>query len=356
MLYFFGLDHTAQRLSLAQSAVDAALKIKPDAGEAHLARARHLYQGYLAYDAALDELAIARGTLPNKPDVFSLAGYIYRRQGKWDESAQEFEDALTLDPRNVYILQQISISYNLLRHYAEAAIALDRALKIAPNNIELRLARAEVDLNWRAATRPLHDILAAILAKNPEAAPDLAGGSLFVSFCERDQAATQRAISALGDGSFGPDAIQLRRIFWEGLAAKVKGDTAGAERAFAAARAEQERKVAASPDFAPALCILGLIDAGLGRKEEAIREGRRAMEMLPVSRDPINGAHLIEYLAIIYAWSGEPAPACDQLEIATKIPGTLSYGQLKLSPMWDYLRGNPRFEKVVAALAPETGR
>ena len=356
VLYFFGLDRTPQRLALAEEAVNAAFKLKPDSGEAHLAKARHLYQGYLAYDAALDELAIAREKLPNYPGVFTLGGYIYRRQGKWDESAVQFENALSLDPRNIYTLQQISISCNLVRRYADAANALDRALKIAPTSIEMRLARAEVDLNWRADTRPLHAALNAILAKNPAAAPDLAGGLLFVGFCERDQAATERAIAALGDGSFGPDAIQLRKTFWEGLAAKRSGDKAGAERAFTAARAEQEPKVAAAPDFAPGVCILGLIDAGLGRHDEAIQEGLHAVEMLPLSRDPVNGAHLIEYLAVIYAWSGKSELACDQLEAATKIPGTLSYGQLKLSPLWDELRGNPRFEKIVASLAPYAGK
>jgi serine/threonine protein kinase len=355
-LYFLGFDHIPSRLSLGEAAVNAALQLQPDAGEAHLARSRHLYQCYLAYEPALAELEIARRTLPNDPGVFTLAGYIYRRQGKWDDSAREFENALALDPRNFYTLQQISISYNLLRRYADAAIVLDRALTIVPQDIDTRVTRAVIELNWHANTQPLHSVVAAILAKSPAAAPDLAGVWLFLAFCERDPAATQSALTALGDGSFGPDAMQLRRVFWEGLAARVRGDTAGTQRAFAAARAEQERKVAAAPDFAPALCILGLIDAGLGRKAEAIREGRRAAEMLPVSRDPINGAHMVEYLAVTYAWSGESELACDQLEVATKIPGTLSYGQLRLSPLWDDLRGNPRFEKIVASLAPEADR
>jgi TolB-like protein/tRNA A-37 threonylcarbamoyl transferase component Bud32 len=352
-LYFLGFDHIPPRLSLGEAAVNAALKLQPDSGEAHLARARHLYQCYLAYEPAVAELEIARQTLPNNPNVFTLAGYIYRRQGKWGESTREFENALSLDPRNFYTLQQISISYNLLRRYGDSAIALDRALTIVPQDIETRVSRAIVDLNWRADTRPLHALVAAILARNPAAAPDMAGAWLFVSFCERDFPAIERAVDALGDGSFGPDAIQLRQPFWKGLAARTKGDQPGAQRAFTAARAEQERKVTAEPDFAPALCILALMDAGLGRKTEAIREGRRAVQILPVSRDPINGAHLIEYLALTYAWSGQPALACDQLETATKIPGTLSYGQLKLSPMWDDLRGNPRFEKIVASLAPD---
>src|SRR5205823_5550750 len=131
---------------------------------------------------------------------------------------------------NVYTLQQISLSYNALRRYADAANVLDRALRVAPDNVELRLARAEVDLNWHADTRPLHGVVASILAKRPAAAADLAGAWLYVAFCERDTAAIDRAIVALGEGSFGPDAIQLRQPFWQGLAAKVRGDTAEAER------------------------------------------------------------------------------------------------------------------------------
>ncbi len=351
-LYFLGFDRTPWRLALAESAVTTALQLQPAAGEPHLARARHLYQGYLAYEPALAELELARQKLPNNPAVFTLAGYIYRRQGKMDESAREFENALSLDPRNVFTLQQVSLSYNTMRRYADTQIVLDHGLAIAPQNIELLLLRAQNDLNWHADTRPLHRIVAAILAKNPAAASDVAGAWLFVSFSERNGAEIERAIAALGDGSFGPDAMQFRQDFWRGLAARMNGDTSKASLAFTAARAEQARKVEAAPDFAPALCILGLIDAGLGRKADAIREGRRALEMLPVTRDPVNGAHLVEYLAMIYAWSGEPSLACEQLEAATKIPGTLSYGQLRLSPMWDPLRKHPRFAQIVATLAP----
>ncbi|MGI8889278.1 MAG: protein kinase domain-containing protein [Chthoniobacterales bacterium] len=356
VLYFLGFDHTPKRLSLAEAAIKAATELGPGSGEAHLARARHLYQGYLAYEPALAELEIARNALPNQSSVFSLAGYIYRREGKWDESARQFENALSLDPRNFYTLQQLSISYNLLRRYPDAAKLLDRALTIVPHDVDTLLSRAAVDLNWRADTRPLHAIIAAILAKKPSAGPDLAGVWIFLAFCEHDQEATARAVAALGDGTFGPGAFQFRRTFWEGLAARVRGDAAEAKEAFLRARAEQERIVAAQENFAPAICILGLIDAGLGRKADAIREGRRAVELLPVSRDPINGVHIMEYLGSIYAWSGETELACEQLEKVSKIPGNLSYGQLRLSPLWDDLRGNPRFEKLVASLAPAAGK
>ncbi len=355
-LYFLGFDRTQFRLSLGEYAVNKALALNPEAGEAHLARARHLYQGYLAYEPALAELEIARRTLPNYPGVFSLAARIFRHEGKWQESTRDFENALALDPRNVDVLQQTAISYNMQRRYPDEAIALDTALKIAPQNIDLQITRALVELDWHADARPLHGLVAAILKRQPAAAPDLAGISLCLGLCERNLGAMGAAVAGLGDGAFGVDAIQFRQIFWRGMTARMTGDVAETERAFTAARAEQAKIVTSAPEFAPAICMLGVMDAALGDKVKAIDEGRRAVELLPVARDPVNGAHLVEFLALIYAWSGEQELACDQLEIAAKLPGTLSYGQLKLSPMWDELRRNSRFANIVAALAPDAKR
>ena len=126
-----------------------------------------------------------------------------------------------------------------------------------------------------------------------------------------------------------------------------------ARSAFTAARAEQEKTVQAEPDYGPPLCVLGLIDAGLGRKEEALREGRRAVELLPVEKDAINGPLMIEYLAVIAAWVGDKDLACEQLATVVRPPSTVSYGKLKLLPFWDPLRGDPRFDKIVASLAPK---
>ena len=126
-----------------------------------------------------------------------------------------------------------------------------------------------------------------------------------------------------------------------------------AQSAFTTARAEQEKIVQAQPDYGPPLVVLGLIDAALGRKEEALREGRRAVELLPVEKDAIKGALMIEYLAMIAAWVGDKDLACEQLAIAVRYPGPLSYGELKLMPFWDPLRGDPRFEQIVASLAPK---
>jgi serine/threonine-protein kinase len=130
-------------------------------------------------------------------------------------------------------------------------------------------------------------------------------------------------------------------------------DDAKARSAFTAARAEQEKVAQAQPDYGPAICVLGLIDAALGRKEEALREGRRAVELLPVEKDAINGPLMIEYLAMIAAWIGDKGLACEELAIASRLPHADSYGELKLLPFWDPLRDDPRFEKIVSSLAPE---
>ena len=136
----------------------------------------------------------------------------------------------------------------------------------------------------------------------------------------------------------------------------MTNDEHKAQLAFNAARVEQEKIVLAQPDYGPAWCVLGVIDAALGRKEEALREGRRAVELLPVEKDSINGLHMIEYFAMIAAWVGEKDLACEQLAIAVRYPYSgldLSHGELKLMPFWDSLRGDPRFEKIVTSLAPK---
>jgi hypothetical protein len=154
----------------------------------------------------------------------------------------------------------------------------------------------------------------------------------------------------------GQQAVNFTRPFVEGVIARMTNDEHNAQLAFTAARTEQEKVVQTQPDFGPAWCVLGVIDAALGRKEEALREGRHAVELLPVGKDSINGVVMIKYLAMIAAWVGEKDLACEQLATAVRSPlsGTdLSYGELKLMLWWDPLRGDPRFEKIVASLAPK---
>ena len=270
---------------------------------------------------------------------------------------RNLERAVELDPRNFFTLQQIALSYQYLGRYAEAIAALDRALAIVPDNVETRAARGLFYLCWKADTRPLHQTIDAILAQGPGAIASAADNWFFCALAERDPAAAERALVALGDNPcWSEGAIILSRSFGEGLLARMTKDEARARTAFEAARAQQEKIVQAQPDYGPALCVLGLIDAALGRKDLALDEGRRAIALTPLEKDVINGSRVLQYFAITAAWAGEKELALQQLEAGLRAPAAslmLSYGALKLLPFWDPLRGDPRFEKIVASLAPK---
>jgi tetratricopeptide (TPR) repeat protein len=359
-LHARGCDHTPARLALAEAAVQAATRLRPDAAETHLARAQYLYYGLRDYAGALAELEIARRALPNDPRLFELTGYILHRRGQQEEGLHNLQRAVELDPRNLYTLQQIALSYQRLQRYAESIAALDRALAIVPENAETRADRGVVYLFWKADTRPLHQTIDAILAQGPDAIVR-AGVIWFVcALAERDPAAAERALVALGDNqSVHEGPIILSHSFGEGLLARMNKDEARARTAFEAARTQQEKIVQAQPDYGPALCVLGLIDAALGRKDVALDEGRRAIALTPLEKDVVNGSYVIQYFAITAAWAGEKELALQQLEARVRAPvsaGMLSYGFLKLFPVWDPLRGDPRFEKIVTSLAPNDAK
>jgi serine/threonine protein kinase/Tfp pilus assembly protein PilF len=355
-LYFEGIDRTPARLAMAKDAIDSAFRLKPDSGDAHLAQAVHLYRGYLDYDGALAELEIARRTLPNQARIFRLMGSIQRRQGHWEDSRRNLERAAELDPRDLGTLETLSADYARFRRYAEAKTWLTRAVAVAePDDISMKLALPEGELEVNADPRPLHQAIDSIRATNPAAVKSaIAENWLLCALAERDATAAKEALSALGDNEISlVDQVQFNRGFVEALIARMTNDEQKARSAFAAARAEQEKIVEAQPDFGPAWCVLGMIDAGLGRKEEALREGRRALELLPAEKEALVGRYLVRYFAVIAAWVGEKDLACEQLAIAVRPPSNVSYGELKLMPWWDPLRGDPRFEKIVASLAPK---
>ncbi|HET6888911.1 MAG TPA: protein kinase, partial [Candidatus Udaeobacter sp.] len=353
-LYFFGHDHTPARLAMAEAAVQAAFRLRPDAGEAHLARAWNLYWGHLDYEGARDEVEVARQTLPNDPQIFWLTALVHRRQGHWEESIRTLERAVDLDPRNFEVLQTVAANCATLRRYAGQQLWLGRVLAFEPNDAGTKLILAQVDLEWKADTQPLHQMMDSVRATNPAVVPSMANWWLDCALAERDTAAAKDALVAAGENPINiGDDVFSNRPFVEGVLARMTNDDTSARAAFTAARAEQEKIVLAQPNFAPLWCVLGLIDAALGRKEEALREGRRAVELLPVEKDAVRGPAMIKYLAMIAAWVGDKDLACQQLAKIIHPPSPLSYGQLKLLPFWDPLRGDPRFEKIVASLAPE---
>jgi len=349
--YFRGHDHTPARLDFAKAALDAAMRLEPNAGEIHLALANYYYHGFRDYKHARSELTIAAQTLPNNAEVFQYTGFIDRREGHWAAATQNMERALELDPRNFFILQQLALTYWSQRRYADEARTYDRALTIVPADPNTRILRALVALDWRADIKPFQTTLATLVAENPSVAPDI--DPPLYALCERTATAAGRALTNYPPEGVAINGVNYPHAYWEGVVARLQGDSAKARTAFTAARTEVEKVVKQQPDFAAALSLLALVDAGLDRKEEALREGRRACELLPISKDAIDGADLAINLAQIYAWSGEKDLAIEQIAELARVPSKLSYGLLKLHPYWDSLRGDPGFETIVASLAPK---
>jgi len=352
-IYFLGFDHTDARLKLAENAIDTVRRLRPDSGELHLALAQHAYWAYADYDWARRELAIAQKTLPNESRIPLLAAYIARRQGHWEESLQQLQQALTLDPRNFYILQQVSLTYEGLHRYKEMAATLDKALNIAPKDVFSRVRRAWVDMESRADLQPLQDAVQGILTDDPDARPLVAVEAMTLGLRARNPSEAERALAALPSTGCHDTNIPFPNSWCEGLVARLKGDEATARRHFLDARKELEQIVHAEPEYSAGLCALGVVQAALGDKDDAIRQGERAVALTPTNGSGFDGSKVIEYLAVIYAWTGEKDRAITRLSEALGLPGNISYGYLRLDPIWDPLRGDPRFEALVASLAPK---
>ena len=221
-------------------------------------------------------------------------------------------------------------------------------LTVAPTDANTRVWRARVDLESRADPQPAHITIHEILAEDPGAAAGFAQQWFLVALCEHDPAEATRAVGFMPPEGISPNNTRYPRSFLEALAARARGDAAAAHTAFTAARVEMQHIVDAQPDYAEAISVLGMVDAGLDRKEDALREGRRAIELLPITKDALNGTELKRNLAIIYAWTGEKELALKELADALQLPGVfLTYGELRLHPYWDSLRDDPRFDELV---------
>ena len=199
----------------------------------------------------------------------------------------------------------------------------------------------------------MRDTIDSIQSTNPEALSSAVDEQLSWALAERDVVAAKDVLDTIDHTPLTDYSVHLNRSIVEGVIARMTQNDGDAHAAFTTARAQEEKAIQAEPNYGPALCVLGLIDAGLGRKEEALHEGRRAVELVPVEKDALVGPTMVKYLAMIAAWVGDKDLACEQLAIAIRPPSTVSYGQLKLLPFWDPLRSDPRFEKIVASLAPK---
>jgi TolB-like protein/Tfp pilus assembly protein PilF len=346
-LYFNAIDPSPSRAAFAEAALTKALQLGPHRGESHLAAAWVAYLCYRYYDRALTEAAIAEQQLPNNPAVFQLRGFIARRQGHLEQCVVHLERAAEVDPRNLWLLQQTAQTYWLLRRFPDMARFLDRTLAVTPGDASTRMTRALVDLEACADPQPAHQTAQRVLAEDPSALEEIADQWFYVALCRRDPVEAHRALASISPEGINPFTLRMPRSFCEGLAARARSDPTGAEKAFLAAAGELKTVISEQPDYAQALCILGWIDAALGRKREAISGGRRAAELLPITKDAMTGAEILRNLAIIYAWVGEIDLAIEQLVKLLPFYGPVSYGQLRLHPWWDPLRDHPRFDQIM---------
>jgi TolB-like protein/Tfp pilus assembly protein PilF len=352
-LYVQGDDRTPTRRDLAKTAVQAALRLQPDAGEPHLALAFYYYNCFRDFGRARSEVAIASRTLPNDAVVFELTAYIDRREGRWEEATRNMERVIELDPRNLGNLAELMEMYHYQRRYADELRTYDRALTIAPGDPDTLLDRAKVAIDWRADIKPYQTMQGTMVAEKIRVADTmLQMQHPNYTLCQRTAAAATRVLRTYPREGV-VNGVNIPYSYWEGVVARWQGDSGMAQTAFTTARSEVEKEMDKQPDYPEALSLLGMINAGLGRKEEALRQGRRACELVPITKDALVGVDFAINLSQIYAWTGEKDLAIEQIEMVQRVPNPLSYGLLKLHPNWDSLRGDPRFEKIVASLAPK---
>ncbi len=348
-LYWFGLDHSPERLAQAKATAQTALALAPDLGEAHLAQALVYYHGYRDYERALEQVALAKRALPNSAETYSLAGWIARRQGRWDGARKNLEKAAALDPRNPKVISDLSVLYDLLHDYDAKLALYDRVVIANPSmSIYFQMMRAgtEIAKGDLSAARAALDHLPR--GYDPEGATTMT--RVCLALYEQQPAAAQEALDqAKMEEIVGNDGYPRPRSFYQGMIARAGGDVAQAQASFARARAALEAKLGGRDDDAIAMATLGVIAAGEGRKEEAIAMGKRAVELRPIAKDAVDGATVLTALAMIYAWSGEPDLALQQLSVLSKVPGGPDYGQLRYDPAWNALRGDARFATIIEA-------
>ena len=353
LLYFFDLDPTRDRILLAETAVNAALRLRPDSAEAHFAMADFLFRCHRDDDRALEELAIARPGLPNSTPFFILSGYINRRRNHWPEAERDFSTAVALDPRNPNAYNLLADTYVLQRRFPEAVQTYERVVEAGERTPIVQFRQASATFNSTANSKPLREVL----AKSPEM--DVAGGQtpvrVLFALIDGNYAEADRILAASPRQDFQDIdfSFYFPKAWFEGLIARTKGDSERAIAAYSAARTILEQRLVIKPEHARTIAVLAQVDAALGRKELAIREAEHAVELMPISRDIYDGVLVLEGLAQVYTWSNERDRAIELLQKLVKMPGYINYALLKLHPMWNPLRGDPRFEAIVASLAPK---
>jgi TolB-like protein/class 3 adenylate cyclase/Tfp pilus assembly protein PilF len=329
----------------AEVALQAARRLAPEAAETHLAEGVFFYWGKRDYDHALESLEKAARVSPNNADVFRFSARVERRLGRWADAIRHQLRAIELDPRDWQPRNEAINSYAAIRDYAMAERMADRAIADFPEKADVfRATKAE-------AAFSAGDLKTARAALNTLSVPDSVWQLWVLAMLEHNYKEAERLLSVWTQHSPGDETL-FPVSFLEGLTARATGQSEKARAAFGAAR-QHFSGLLRDPNEQPrVLSHLAIAEAALGQKEEALQEGRRAVELLPISRDPLFGADLVRNLALIYSWIAEHDQAIEQLSSVAKLPGGPSYGELKFDPSWDGLRGDPRFGKIVESLRP----
>ena len=350
LLYFLDLDPTPARVARGQAAAEMALRLQPDAAEGHLSMADHYFRCQRDYARADHELALARPGLPNSTPFFVLAGYIERRQGRWQEAENDFKMAVKLDPRNPNAVNLLTDTYVLLRRFDEAIRNYDRAIAAGLDTPIIHLRKEYIRF---AATGDVERAQRA-LAKVPDL--DVGGGvtafRILLDLSKHDYESATQVLAASPRENFqeADYSFLYPRPWYQAIIARAKGDPVAAAAGFAAARQIFETRLTTKPEDARTLAVLAQVDAGLGKKELAIQEAQHAVELMPMSRDVYDGALVLQGLAQVYTWTGEKDKAIAILESLLHEPGYLTYGYLRVDRLWEPLRGDARFEKLLASL------
>ena len=336
-------DPTPARKEKARVAAETAIRLQPDLPEAHLAMGFYYYYCERDYQGALKEFAIAKLSLPNSADVHMAIGAIERRQGKWKESTANMERAASLSPKDAWVLQNLADNYYANRNFETAEKIFDRAIEAAPQSLGPRAEKARLVLDWKGDLSAMEQELTQVPAGvDPDG---------LVTFSRLQLLLLQRkfpeAIALLNQSPQDVFHYDKPREFFEGAIYTFLNDKEKAVSAFERARPIAEKAVRESPNDASRHIILGMILAGLGEKELAIVEGKRAVELLPESEDALDGPKTTVALAQIYTWTGETDQALQLLERSLNTPSGVTVPSLRLDPMWDPLRSDPRFQALI---------
>ena len=354
LLYFFDLDPTPDRILLAEAAVKAALRLRPDSAEAHFAMADFLFRCHRDYDGALKELAIARPGLPNDASFLILSGYINRRRNNWAQAERDLSDAVALDPRNPNAYNLLADTNNLQRRHLLAAQVYERVLAAGERTPIVFFRKAFAILNGTGNSTELRDVL----AKNP--GMDVGGGQtpvrVFLALIDGNFAEAERVLAASAREDFQDIdySFYYPKAWFEAIVAQERGDPAQALAALRSTRAILAQRLIIKPEDARTIAVLAQVDARLGQKDLALQEAEHAIDLMPISKDIYDGGLVLEGLAQVYTWSDEHDRAIELLQKLVAMPSYINYARLKFQPLWKPLRGNPRFEAIVASLAPKT--